>query len=119
MSGKQLRRALIRLAHEKPELRPDLLPLLKQARALSKVKKKPAPHMWFLSRDSAGGFLVTIGDPRNPGSKIKERFSDAADLKDWVRYEVGNKVSPDHVYDATKLKLVPNFYTEWFVENMM
>jgi len=31
MSDKELRKAIIRLAHEKPELRPELLPILKSA----------------------------------------------------------------------------------------
>jgi hypothetical protein len=30
-----------------------------------------------------------------------------------------DKVSQDHVFDATGLHLVPEFYTEWYVENMM
>jgi hypothetical protein len=67
------------------------------------------PHMWVISKDSTGAYIVTIGDPRQPGSKIKARFSGATrrdDLKDWVRDNVGTAVSPTHMMDMSGLNLV-------------
>jgi hypothetical protein len=92
------------------------------SRPLSKIKKTMAPHMWVISRDSAGGYIVTIGDPSKSSSKIKESFheSDAKDeLVRWARYNIGKKVSEDHVIDQTGLKLAPAEYTQWYVENVM
>lgn len=91
-------------------------------RPLSKIKKKMAPHFWVLSRDPAGGYLVTIGDPKKSSSKIKESFhgSDAKDeLVLWAKYNIGKEVSEDHVIDQTGLGLAPAEYTQWYVENMM
>lgn len=96
--------------------------LAAETKPLSKVKKRPDAHMWFLSKDSGGGYLVTIGDPERPSSKIVQRFSGKSgkqELTMWVKYEMPDKVGVDHVFDATGLHLVPEFYTEWYVENMM
>lgn len=90
-----------------------------EKRKLSKVKKKMAPHMWVISKDSAGGYLVTIGDPRKTGSKTKFRTSDKDEIRHWAKYEMPDKVSQDHVFDATGMKLVPDVYSQWFVDNMM
>jgi hypothetical protein len=92
------------------------------AKILSDVKKKMEPHHWVLSKDSGGGYLVTIGDPRKSSSKIIARFSGhnaKEELRLWVKYEMPRKVSEDHVFDATGLKLVPEFYSEFYVENML
>jgi hypothetical protein len=86
------------------------------------VKKKVAPHMWVLSKDSSGSYMVTIGDPRKSSSTIKQRFSGKSgkgDMKSWVGYEVGKTLSPDHVIDLTGMKLVPEYYSQWYVDNMM
>lgn len=91
-------------------------------RPLSKIKKTMAPHMWVVSRDPAGGYLVTIGDPKKSSSKIKQSFhgSDAKDeLLYWAKYNIGKKVSEDHIIDQTGLKLAPTEYTQWHVENIM
>lgn len=94
------------------------------ARPLSKIKKTMAPHMWVISRDSAGGYIVTMGDPSKSSSKIKQSFheSDAKDeLLRWVKYNIGKggKVAEDHVIDQTGLKIAPAEYTQWYVENIM
>lgn len=109
------------LKHQQ-ELAKKAATLAAETKPLSKVKKRPDPHMWFLSKDSGGGYMVTIGDPERPSSKIVQRFSGKngkQELTMWVKYEMGDKVSQDHVFDATGLRLVPEFYTEWYVENVM
>lgn len=109
------------LKHQQ-ELAKRAATLAAETKPLSKVKKKPDAHMWFLSKDSGGGYLVTMGDPERPSSKIVQRFSGPSgkqELAHWVKYEMQDKVSQDHVFDATGLHLVPEFYTEWYVENMM
>lgn len=83
--------------------------------ALSKVKKKPAPHMWFIAK-AGSGWVVSIGDPRKGSSKTQRTFHDKEDLKYWVKHE--KKVSNDHVIDQTGLKLVSPYYTQWYVDNM-
>ena len=87
--------------------------------AAKPAKKQVTDWMWVISKDSAGGFIVTIGDPKKHGSKIKARFSGGSaklDLKDWVRDNVGKKVSPNHVIDITGQNLVvPNWEAE-FIE---
>jgi len=89
---------------------------------LSKVKKKFLPHMIVISKDSGGDFIVTKGDPRKPSSKLVTRDSTVEGIRWWVRDNVGGKYgrySHDHVYDATKLKLSPPVYSQWYVDNMM
>ena len=95
---------------------------VRTAKAMSDVKKKMEPHHWVLSKDSSGAYLVTIGDPRKSSSKIVARFSGKdgkSELKQWVKYEMPRKVSEDHVFDATGMKLVPEFYSEFYAENML
>lgn len=92
------------------------------SKPLSKVKKELKPHMWVISKDSAGGYIVTMGSPKKPGSRIKVRFSgDGAkdELKYWVKYDMPKQVNEDHMIDMTGLKLIPEFYTKWYVDNMM
>jgi hypothetical protein len=81
------------------------------------IKKRMLPHMWVISKDAAGGYLITLGDPKKPGTKIKHRFSGKSakhDIKDWVKYNVGKKVSADHVLDVSGLKLVPAHYSDFY-----
>lgn len=65
-----------------------------------------APHMWVISKDSTGRFIVSIGDPRKSTSTLKRRFATLADLKSWVKYDMPQVVSPTHVHDATGLGLL-------------
>ena len=95
---------------------------VRTAKAMSKVKKKQEPHHWVLSKDSSGAYMVTIGDPRKSSSKIVVRFSGKDgknELKQWVKYDMPRKVSEDHVFDATGMKLVPEYYSEFYAENML
>lgn len=82
------------------------------------LKKKVTDWMWVISKDSTGAFLVTLGDPRKPGSKVKARFSDPdtakSEIKYWVKDNVGKKVSPNHIIDLTGLRLVPDTWDEDF-----
>jgi hypothetical protein len=71
--------------------------------------------MWAIAPD-ATGYVVSIGDPRKGGSKIQHHFTTADDLKWWVKDEVGNKVSEDHIVDLTGMGLVPDKFSNWFVE---
>jgi hypothetical protein len=91
-------------------------------KTLSKEKKKVAPHMWVISKDSGGGYIVTIGDPKKSSSTIKQRFSGPGakqELKLWAKYEIGKTLSADHVVDISGMKLVPEYYSQWYVDNMM
>lgn len=89
------------------------------AKRPSKFKKELESHMWVLSKDSSGAFLVTIGDPRKGSSKIKQRFSGPGakqDLEGWIKYDMRRVVSEDHVYDMTGLKLVPENYSQFYID---
>lgn len=86
---------------------------------LSKVKKNPTdPHFWYIFR-TGRTFGVSIGRPNSPDSKMVRFFSTADALKDWVKYDMSQVVSPDHVFDASGLRLVSPFYTQWYVENIL
>lgn len=84
---------------------------------LSKVKKKPAPHMWFIAKTGPSAWVVSIGDPTKTSSKTKRTFHSKDDLRYWVKYE--KEVSNDHIIDRSGLKLVPDYYSQWYVDNMM
>jgi hypothetical protein len=87
--------------------------------ALSNVKKKPAPHMWYIAKTGRNAWVVSIGDPRKSSSKTKRTFHNKDDLKDWAKYDMRDEVSPNHVIDRSGLKLVSPYYTQWYVDNMM
>lgn len=87
--------------------------------ALSELRKFRGRHMWYLSKDTTGAYLVTVGSPTQSGSVIKARFSGAEGLQElrlWVKHDM---VSEDHVVDETCLGLVPENYTRWYVENIL
>jgi hypothetical protein len=113
----------IRRSRQKKESLDDLFDeVLAEAQgdtgALSKVKKKPAPHMWFIAKTGKNAWVVSIGDPTKTSSKIKRTFHSKDDLKYWVKYEMADQVSPNHVIDRSGLKLMPDYYTQWYVDNM-
>jgi len=85
---------------------------------LSKVKKKSAPHMWFIAK-AGSGWVVSIGDPHKSSSKTKRTFHNKNELKDWVKWDMADVVSRDHVIDMTGMKLVSPYYSQWYVDNMM
>ena len=89
-------------------------------RAAKGPKKQITDWMHVISKDSGGAFLVTLGDPKKSSSKIKGRFSDKqtakAELKDWVKDNVGRKISPNHVIDISGQKLVPAEWEQKFVD---
>jgi len=64
------------------------------------------PHMWVISKDGTGAYIVTIGDPTKGGSTMKRRFSGSDkknEINEWVRDNVGQAVSPNHIMDLTGL----------------
>ena len=64
------------------------------------MKKSIPAYMWVISRDSSGAYIVSIGDPYQSNSTLVRRFRSKADLKDWVKYDMPELVSPKHVYDT-------------------
>jgi len=82
------------------------------------VKKQVTQWMYVISRDSGGGFLVTLGDPRKTTSDIKLRTTDRNDLKDWIHDNVGRKISPNHIIDLTRLRLVPDTWDDNFIASL-
>ena len=87
----------------------------------SGLQKQVADWMWVISKDSAGGYIITLGDPHKSGSKVKFRASGESykdELKDWVRDNVGKKVSPNHIMDTTTLRLVSDTWTQEFVDSL-
>jgi len=86
---------------------------------LSKVKKDPrAAHFWFIFRDR-GGYGVCIGPPKDPRSRYMRHFTNKDDLRDWIKYDLAEVTSPDHVLDISGLKLIPEYYTQWYVDNII
>lgn len=81
----------------------------------SNVKKSIAGHMWCLAKDTLGNFIVTMGDPDDPKSKLKHVFRKEEDLRSWVKNEVGYLVSENHVIDLTGLGLVSEYHTVDYV----
>ena len=82
------------------------LPKARAPMSIAANSGKIARHMWVISKDSTGKYIVTIGDPRLGSSTLKRRFQTAADLRDWVKYDMRDVVSPTHVHDATGLGLL-------------
>jgi hypothetical protein len=83
---------------------------------LSGVRKKPAPHMWFIAKTGKNAWVVSIGDPTRTSSKIKRTFHSKDDLRYWVKHE--KEVSDDHIIDRSGLKLVPDYYSQWYVDSL-
>lgn len=75
-------------------------------RQTTRNASKIAPHMWVISKDSTGKYIVTIGDPMLASSTLKRRFSSKADLLDWTKYDMPSAVSPTHIIDRTGLGLL-------------
>ena len=87
--------------------------------AENEIKKRMLPHMWVISKDSTGAYIVTIGDPKRHGSTMKQRFSGQhakSELKLWARDTIGRKLSADHVLDVSGLKLVPDHYSDFYMK---
>ncbi len=66
--------------------------------------QRVAPHMWVISKDGTGAYIVSIGDPTFKGSTLKRRFSGKdkrAEMAEWVRDNVGSAVSRTHIVDWT------------------
>lgn len=75
-------------------------------------KKVVAPHMWVISRNSAGWFMVTLGDSENADSVLKRIFRTEDSIRRWVADHVDSTISVDHVIDTTGLGLVPDDCSE-------
>ena len=96
-------------------------------RALFKYRKMAAKKvvtdwMWVISKDSGGGYIITLGDPKKSSSKIKARFSGKKsevknELKLWLR-DNKNKVSPNHIIDISGMKLVPAEWDQKFIDSL-
>lgn len=83
------------------------------------VPKQITDWMYVISKDNMGSFLVTLGNPKRGSSKIKFRTTDKLDLKDWVRDNVGKKISPNHVMDLTEMfRQIPKEWDADFVKMM-
>lgn len=66
--------------------------------------QRVAPHMWVISKDGTGAYIVSIGDPSFKSSTLKRRFSGKdkkAEMAEWVRDNVGTAVSRSHIVDWT------------------
>jgi len=97
------------------------------AEALFKYRKMAAKKvvtdwMWVISKDSGGGYIITLGDPKKSSSKIKARFSGKKsevknELKLWLR-DNKNKVSPNHIIDISGMKLVPAEWDQKFIDSL-
>lgn len=107
MNEKTLRLATIKLAHEKPELRPHLLPLLKQSGEFTKDQWKEHKKNF----PGAQAHMHTITD--NPKSKSKSEDetetgpSVSQDMKDKVMKEWGIQhlhMYKHHIRDLETLK---------------
>jgi hypothetical protein len=87
---------------------------------LSKIKKNPRanPGLWVIFR-SGRGYGVSIGDPRDPKSRLLRLFPNKDELRYWARETMNEAVSPDHVLDKSGLSLVSPYYTQWYVDNIL
>lgn len=66
--------------------------------------QRVAPHIWVISKDTTGAYIVSIGDPLFATSTLKQRFSGKhkkQEMADWVRDNVGTNVSRSHIVDWT------------------
>jgi hypothetical protein len=123
MSDKQLRRALIRLASEKSELRKDILPLLKQAgeKLDSSTRKRVNKDLTRSGLDGNGSFRST-GDALNRISQVLNQHGmEAAEA--FTAYELGKTEGnyrfavafsdPDNAFNPTPISnslLVMSWY---------
>jgi hypothetical protein len=86
---------------------------------LSYIKKNPKdPHFWFIFR-TGRTYSVSIGHPTDSRSRLVRRFSSKDALKEWMRYDMSEVVSLDHVYDLTGQGFVSPYYTQWYVDNIL
>ena len=81
-------------------------------------KKRVTDWMHVISRDSTGAYIVTRGDPAKAGSQILARFSDPEtqkyEIENWVRGNIGKRISHNHAIDITGQKLVPDTWDATF-----
>ena len=107
-----LRSSLIRLAHENPSFRADLLPLLKEAASPAAgyyVRKYPGGNRYIWVEDVAQGYVAGTGtytqmdpDEDGKGPKAADLDMEEKDLKAW-------KKVPENK--------VPENWKKWFAKN--
>jgi|SRR5271157_4848934 len=85
----------------------------------SRHAKKMAPHMWVIFKRPMGGYGVSIGDPRLPSSTLKAVLPSRRDLEEWVRENVGHKISADHILDKSGLGLVSPDYSDFYTLHVL
>ena len=92
-----LRSKVIRLAHARPELRPALLPLLKEAAPRPKKDPNTDPHGII-------GMEVPAADGGNYGLRILGYDADKEDyLIQAIRWDTGKEISGGDDIDVNKI----------------
>ena len=105
MNEKTLRLATIKLAHENPELRPHLLPLLKQSGEFTKDQWKE--HKRKYPGADAKDHTITNGDSGESKKETEAGPSVSQDMKDKVLKEWGIQymsLMKHHINDLKTLK---------------
>lgn len=71
-------------------------------------RRSGAAHLWHIAKSSGigTGYVISIGDPYKSTSKVIQTPPNLEYLKDWLRDNVGVRVSPNHMHDMTGLKAV-------------
>jgi hypothetical protein len=80
----------------------------RRTRGSRSPRKASAAHLWHIAKAFGPNksYVVSIGDPYNARSKVMAILPNREELYDWIRNNVGVRVSPTHVHDMTGLKKV-------------
>jgi hypothetical protein len=91
------------------EKKPDFLKKLKKKSRAN--RKKIERHMYVIHK-AGDRYVVTQGDPRKPGVKIRMRSPHKSDVTEYLE-EIG--VSNDHTFDMTHEFGIPDTYSDFYM----
>lgn len=87
------------------EKKPDFL------KKKSSMKKKIERHM-FVIHKAGDRYVVTLGDPRKPGVKVRMRSPHKSDVTEYLE-DIG--VSKDGIFDMTREFGIPDTYSDFYM----
>jgi hypothetical protein len=80
-------------------------------KARENPRKKIERHMYVIHK-AGDRYVVTHGDPRKPGVKIRMRSQHKSDVTEYLE-EIG--VSNDHIFDMTREFGIPDTYSDFYM----
>jgi hypothetical protein len=80
-------------------------------KARENPRKKIERHM-FVIHKAGDRYVITMGDPRKPGVKIRMRSPHKSDVTEYLE-DIG--VSNDHIFDMTREFGIPDTYSDFYM----